>query len=428
MFNISIMKKTLLPIAILAVFVSNAQSTLTIDSCYALARQQYPLIKQKGLIDKTKDYNVSNASRGYLPQVNFNGQVTYQSAVTTIPLSGLPKPFNDINFPTPPKDQFNIHGEVDQPIYDGGVIKRQKEVQEVSAGIQDQNIEVQLYTLRDRVNQIFFGALLIAEQLKQNALTQKDIQNSIDNVQAGVTNGTALSSSLDELQAELLQQQQNEIDLKASRKAYLDMLSLFINRTLDENTVLQTPHTMAVSDSIRRPEMSFYEFEKKNDDVQEKLLNAGNLPKFSFFFQGGYALPGLNGFDVSAQPYYITGFRLSWNLGGYYTLKNQKQILAIDRQSIDVQKDDFVFNTRVTLKQQGSDMLKLQQFISLDKEIVSKRDVVTLASKAKLDNGALTVHDYINELDLEDQAKQALLLHQVQLLMTEYEYQNTSGN
>jgi outer membrane protein TolC len=428
MFNLSIMKKLILTLAVLTAFICNAQPTLTIDSCYALARQQYPLIKQKGLIDKTKDYNVSNAGRGYLPQVNFNGQVTYQSAVTTIPLTGLPKPFNDISFPTPPKDQFNIHGEIDQAIYDGGVIKQQKEVQVVNSGIQDQNIEVQLYALKDRINQIFFGALLINEQLKQNALTQKDIQSSIDNAQAGVSNGTTLNSSLNELQAELLQQQQNEVDLKASNKAYLDMLSLFINRTLDENTVLATPHNVAVSDSIHRPEMSFYEFEKKNDDVQERLLDAGNLPKFSFFFQGGYALPGLNGFDVDAAPYYITGFRLSWNLGGYYTVKNQKQLFEIDRQGIDIQKQDFVFNTRITLKQQSSDMIKLQQLISKDNEIISKRTAVKEAAKAQADNGVITVHDYISQLDAEDQAKQALLLHQVQLLMTEYEYQNTSGN
>jgi outer membrane protein TolC len=422
------MKKPILIGAILISVFAEGQKLLTLDTCYARARQQYPLIKQKGLIDKTKDFNVSNAAKGYLPQVNFNGQATYQSAVTSISLTGLPPAFKNLSFPTPSKDQFNLHGEVDQTIYDGGMIKQQKQSAGAGADIQEQNIEVQLYALKDRINQIFFGALLIAEQLKQNALLQKDLQSNIDNMQAGVNSGTALSSNLDQLQAELLQQQQNEVELKSSRKAYIDMLGLFINQPLDDNAELQTPVSKIVSDSIHRPELSFYDFQKKNDDVQEKILDASNRPKFLYFFQGGYALPGLNGFDVNPEWYYITGFRLSWSLGGLYTIKNQKQLLDIDKQGIDVQKDDFIFNTRIALKQQSADMIKLQQLINTDKEIIAKRTSVKNAAKAQVDNGVITVHEYINQLDAEDQAKQSLLLHQVQLLMDEYNYQNTSGN
>lgn len=404
------------------------QTPLTIDSCYARARQNYPLIKQKGLIEKTKEYSVSNAAKGYLPQLNFNGQGTYQSAVTSISISGLPPAFKNLSFPTPPKDQFNIHGEVDQTIYDGGAIKQQKIGDQASADIQNENVEVQLYALKDRINQIFFGALLIDQQLKQNELTQKDIQSSIDNAQAGVNSGTALKSNLDELQAELLQQQQNAVNLQASRKAYMDMLSIFINKPLDDKTELVTPGQMKVSDTIKRPELTMYDLQKKSDDVQESMLNVNNRPKFSFFFQGGYALPGLNGFDVNPALYYITGFRLSWSLGGFYTLKNQRQIIDLDRQAQDVQKDDFIFNTRIELKQQSADMIKLQQLISTDQQIIDKRTAVKEAAKAQVDNGVITVHDYISQLDAEDQAKQSLLLHQVQLLMDEYNYQNTSGN
>lgn len=273
-------------IALAGSVLTKSQTVLMLDTCYTLAKQHYPLINQLGLIEKSKEYSVSNAAKGYLPQVNFNGQATYQSAVTSITISGLPKAFSGISFPTPSLDQFNIHGEIDQAIYDGGMIKQQKQSQIVNADIQTQNIGVQLYALKDRINQIFFGALLINEQLKQNDLTQKDLQNNIDKMQANVTNGTALESSLDELQADLIQQQQNEISLKASRKAYLDMLSIFINRPLDENTILQSPGNITVSDSIRRPELSFYEAQKKNDDVQDKLLSSGNRPKFSFFFRG----------------------------------------------------------------------------------------------------------------------------------------------
>ncbi len=414
-------------IIILTSVFAKAQSTITIDSCYAMARLEYPLIKQKGLIEKTKEYNLSNVGRGYLPQINFNGQSTHQSDVTTIPIS-FHIPGINFSIPTVSKDQFNLHGEIDQTIYDGGVIKQQKATQIAAAGIQDENIEVQLYALRDRINQIYFGILLINEQLKQNDLTQKDLQNSIDRMQANVNNGTALSNNLYELRAAILLQKQNEISLKASHKAYLEMLSLFINKQFDENTMFETPHSVVVSETIHRPELSFFDFQKKNDDVQEKILKAANRPKFLFFFQGGYALPGLNGFNIDPAWYYITGLKLSWSVGGLYTLYNQRQLINIDRQTIDIQKEAFLFNTNLNLKQQGAEFSKLKQLIDIDTDIIIQRSAVKAISKAQLDNGVITIHDYLSELDAEDAAKQSLLLHKVQLLMDEYNYQNTAGN
>jgi hypothetical protein len=247
-------------------------------------------------------------------------------------------------------------------------------------------------------------------------------------MQAKVTNGTALNSSLDELQAELLQQQQDKIQLQASRKAYMDMLGVFTNQQYDETTTLEIPVSFTPSDSIKRPELSFYDLQKKNDDIQEKILNASNRPKFSYFFQGGYAMPGLDGFNVNPALYYITGFRFSWAFGGYYTLKNQKQLLEMDRQGVDVQKETFLFNTNITLKQQSSDIIKLHAMLDKDNDIIAKRTVVKDVSKAQMENGVITTHDYISELDAEDQAKQSLLLHEVQLLLAEYDYQNTTGN
>ncbi len=425
------MKNILLLFSLLLIgFTGYGQTakTINLEDCYKLARQQYPLIKQRDLIEKTKDYTIQNAAKGYYPQLNINGQATYQSAVTAISVGGLPPPFNNISFPTISKDQFNVHGEVDQTIYDGGVIKQQKQADAASANTQEQNVEVQLYALNDRINQIYFGILLIDEQVKQNDLTQKDVQNSIDKMNEGVKNGTATITNVSELDAELLQQQQNKIQLQASRKAYIDMLGLFINQPLDENTTLQIPVSIVVSDTIKRPELSFYDFQKKTDDAQEKILNSSNRPKLSAFFQGGYAMPGLDAFDVNPAPYYITGFRLSWSLGGYYTLNNQKQILEIDKQNIDVQKETFLFNTNLTLKQQNSDITKLHAMIDKDNDIISKRTEVKDASKAQMENGVITTHEYVSELDAEDQAKQSLLLHQVQLLLAEYSYQNTTGN
>ena len=408
---------------------AQTSKSISLEQCYALAKQNYPLIKQAGLIEKSRQYNVENAGKAYLPQFSINGQATYQSAVTSLGISGIDIPHViDVSIPTPPKDQYNIHGELDQTIYDGGVIKQQKSSAQTDADISEKNLEVQLYALKDRVNQVFFGTLLIDQQLTQNDLLKKDIQNSIDKMQQAVDNGTALKSSLDELQAEMLQQDQNEINLKASRKAYIDMLGILVNLPLNDSTTLETPNTINVTDSISRPELALYDFQKKSYDVQDKMLNAGNRPKFMFFAQGGYAEPGLDAFDVNFQWYYIGGFKLAWNFGGYYTVKNQRQLLNIDRETTDLNKETFLFNTKITMKQQSAQIIELQELMNTDNEIIAKRTSIKEVSKAQMEQGALTVHEYIGELDAENEAKENLLLHKVQLLQAEYNYQNTTGN
>lgn len=404
-------------------FAMQAQTALTIEQCYTLAKQNYPLVKQHGLIEKTKEYSVENAAKGYLPQFTVNGQATYQSDVTSIPIS-LP----GFKIPTLSKDQYKIYGEADQTVYDGGAIKYLKESKTAAAVVQQQTLEVSLYDLKGRINQLYFGVLLIDEQLKQNTLQQKDIQNGIDKTQAQVTNGTAFRSSIDELKASLLKAEQSRIELQVNRKAYIDMLSLFINQPLEENIVLTTPEPKLLTDSIYRPELTMYDYQKTTYDIQDKMLQANTLPKLQLFAQGGYGKPGLNLLKTDFSFYYIGGVRLNWSLSSFYTLKNDKRISALSRKNIDAQKETFLFNTHVTLKQQSAETVKYTALIAKDNDIVTLRTSVKTAAAAQLANGVITSHDYITQVDAEDQARQSLILHQIQLLQAQYNYQTTSGN
>ena len=399
--------------------------TLTIEEVYQLAQTNYPLIKQRDLITKTKDYSVSNASKGYLPMFQVSGQATYQSEVTSFPFK---LPITGFSFPGYSKDQYKAYAEVDQLIYDGGVIKNQKKTAEANEVIQKQNLDVELYSLYDRVNQLFFGALLMDEQLKQNELLIKDIQNGIDKTKALVANGAAYRSSVDELSAQLLQTEQSRVELSSTKNAYLEMLGLFLNRPLDKNTVIQKPGSPVLSDSINRPELLAYDYQKIAYNLQGDLLKTQLRPKFSLFLQGGYARPGLNFLSNDFEWYYIGGVKLNWNLGSWYTLKNQRRILDLNRSSLDVQKETFLFNTHVTQKQENANVEKYIELLKKDNSIISLRESVKKAASAQLENGVLSAHDYLNEVNLEDEARQALILHQVMLLQAQYNYQNTVGN
>lgn len=402
-----------------------AQQALTIEQCYELARQNYPLIHQKDLVAKSKEFSVANARTGFLPQVSIAGQATYQSEVTRVPLEVPGFKVDALS-----KDQYKIYAELNQSIYDGGTVKRQTALQETNALVEDQKVEVELYRIKERINQIYFGTLLIDEQKVQAELIKKDLTSSLAKMESAIRNGTAFKTNADILQAESLKTDQRIIELNATKRSYLDMLGLFIHQEIAENVVLQKPTTVAVSTdaNLARPELTLYRYQSELITAQQQLTNTKVLPRVSLFVQGGYGKPGLNMLLNKFDTYYIGGLRLNWNLGGFYNTKRDKQLLDVNLQSINYQKEAFLFNTNLTLKQQNNDITKLNELIAVDEKLIELRTRIKNTAKAQLENGVITANDYLRELNAEDQAKQNLALHQTQLVMTQYNYQVTSGN
>jgi outer membrane protein TolC len=402
--------------------IAMAQS-ISLEECYEKARANYPLIKQKELVSKSMEYSVANVQTGYLPQLSVNGQATYQSDVTRIPGG-----FSSIEPLS--KDQYKIYLELNQAIYDGGVTKKNSAIQETVAQVEDQKIEVELYKIKDRVNQIYFGALLINEQQVQNELVRKDLDASLSRMESAVRNGTAFRTNVDILQAEVLKTQQRAVELTAARKSYLDMLGMFIHETLSENTVLQKPIAPVVptESTITRPEISLYNFQGQLLTAQQQLSNTRVTPRVNLFAQGGYGRPGLNQLLNEFDTYYIGGIRLSWNLGGFYNSGRDRQLLDLNLQSLNQQRETFVFNTNLSLRQQSNEITKLNDLLQIDEKLIDLRTKIKNTAKSQLDNGVITANDYLRELNAEDQAKQNLLVHQIQLLMTQYSQLATSGN
>jgi len=412
----------LLGTCLLAAPAATAQP-LTLTESHALALENYPLVKQRDLIAQSAAYSIDQANTGYFPQININGQATYQSAVTQIPIQ-VP----GIAMPALSKDQYKLYGEVNQSLFDGGVTKLRKQAVEASANVEREALEVELHKLRDRINQLFFGILLLDAQLAQNELVGKDIQAGLEKANAAIANGSALKSSASLLEAELLKTHQRTVELQATRKAYLQMLGLFINRTLDEHAALAKPPAPQVLPDINRPELDWYAQQQTGIAVERKLLAARNLPKLGLFLQAGLGRPALNMLSNDFEPYYYGGVRLSIPLSGFYTLKKEKALLDIRQQTIDVQKDVFLFHTGVAFKQQSTEAAKYGQLLQTDGEIIALRTSVKKAALAQLENGVINTADYIREVNAEDGAKLAKILHELQLLKTQYDMQYTTGN
>lgn len=415
------MKKLLFLFIVLS-RTSSAQ-TVTLEQVQAKARQQYPLVKQKDLIRQTKDITIENLNKGFLPQVTVSGQATYQSEVTTVKI-----PVPGVTIDPLSKDQYKIVADINQMIYDGGMLKQQRNIQQLNADVEELKVEVELYKLEERISQIYLSILYIDEQLKQTQLIRDDLSTGMKKMEAQVANGVAFKSNLNLLKAELLKVDQRVIELTATKTGLLDVLSLFTGETFTTSTAFAKPVITTANDQIiLRPELNLFQKQQQLLGGQSNMIKAKNLPKTSFFFQGGYGRPGLNFLENKFATYYVTGIRFNWAFGGLYTAKKEREVIGINQQIVAVQKDVFLLNTNTQLKQQQAEIDKINQLIAKDHEIVELRLKVKDAAKAQLENGVITANDYLREVNAEDQARQTLIVHQLQLIQAQINYQTTKG-
>ncbi|HTH57656.1 MAG TPA: TolC family protein [Cyclobacteriaceae bacterium] len=397
----------------------NAQ-VLTIEQCYELAKQNYPLTRQRDLLVRSNEYSINNIAKGNWPQLLVSGQESYQSEVVKLPFPESPQI---------PKNQYRIYGEVSQPLTDLITTHRQKEVQQANTLSQVQNLEVELFKLKERIDQLYFGILLLNEQAIQNEFLKKDIRNGLERVNAAIANGIDNQTSANQLKAELLKAEQRDIDLAFSKKSFLDMLGLLIHQQLNEQTTLQWPVEVEAASQINRPELKLFDFQSQILDQQMKLINTKTLPKFSLFLQGGWGQPSpLNLVNATLTGYYIGGVRLNWMINNFYTIKNEKKVMELNKEIITTQRETFLLNTQQTITKQNSEIGKLKQLLQKDAEIVELLSSVKKTSADQLQNGVITSHDYVREVNAEDLAKQNAALHKVQLAMAQYNLKTTSGN
>lgn len=404
--------------------------TISITECYAWARKNYPQIHQHGLIDQTERYNLSNAGKAWLPQVSVNAKASYQSEVTKLPFDGkqISSMMPGTEIPVLSKDQYQVVAQVDQAIWDGGSARSNRALTRAEATANREQLESELYAVNNRVNQLYFGCLLQDELLRQNAILQKDLQTNIERIQSMMANGVANQSDLESMEVELLNVQQKAIELKASRKAFRQMLAAFIAQPLTEQTVLKTPDSPeTISTRINRPELRALDARSAFLETQHKQLTAGLMPRLSAFVQGGFGRPGLNMLENGFEPFYIAGVRLSWNVGRLYTLKNDRRKIEVNRRTVDVQRETFLFNTRLQLLQQNTEIKKMTDLMQTDDSIIRLRSSIKKAAEVKLENGVIAVTDLIREINAEDMAKQTAITHRVQRLMSLYNYMYTTN-
>ena len=414
---------------ILAV-LSLAVQAQTLEQCQQAAERNYPLIRQYGLIEKTTALTVANIQKGWLPQVSAMAQATLQSDVTAFP-DEMQQMYRQmgINMEGLKKDQYRVGIDVQQTVYDGGAISSQKEIARMQGEVLAAQNDVNLYAVRQRVNEMYFGLLLIDEQIKLNQDLQTLFQSNEDKLAKWVKGGTAAESDYKSMKAERLNVAQQITSLQSQRTALARMLSTFCGIEINEVT---KPVDVALDGIGVRPELNAIDTQLRLADAQEKALNAAILPKLGVFAQGFYGYPGYNMFEDMMRHHWslngMVGARLTWNIGALYTRKNDKAKIQLQRESLETSRDVFLFNNNLEQIQQNETIAKYRKLMADDEEIISLRTSVRKAAESKLAHGIIDVNDMVKAINSENAALVQRSMHEIELLREIYNLRYTTNN
>lgn len=316
--------------------------------------------------------------------------------------------------------------EIDQVVWDGGVMRAQKKMIHQSSRVDSMNVEVNLYALRDRINSLYFGILLFREQLRLNDLLTDELNRNYKTVQSYVASGIAMKSDLDVVAVELLNNKQQRQEIVSGEESYREMLSVMIGERVDS---LVTPEMESIGrEVVLRPELIVFDTQMDQLETSLSAIRAKNMPKLGVFVQGAYANPGLNFLKSGFSPYAIGGVKLSWNIGSLYTLKSDKGKIEVTKNQVDVGRRNFMRNTDLSVVEVQSGIRKLELQMKEDDAIVALRNSIKKASQAKVEHGTMSVSDLVTDILSEQMALQNRAIHQIMLLKTIYDYKFITNN
>jgi outer membrane protein TolC len=406
-------------ITLLFIFFSGVcfgQNSLYLDSCIQMARRNYPLIKQNKLIAENVENALKTDNKNWLPKLSFISKAAYQSEVVEF----LGKSF--------PHDSYLTALDLEQTLYDGGQIREQKRLDQLNNETDVLKNEVELYKLIDRITQLYSNILLLRENNKTLNVYKDDIDNKKNILSASVANGLMLQSNMDALEAEELKTEQLLIEVNDNLRALYQIMSMFINKTVDDNTDFSTqPVIMLSGNEINRPELKLFDSQKSMLEARHKLSAKSAFPKLAISAEGAYGRPGPNFLNQDLRFFGQAAISLKWNIGALYNLSNERQNINISKQMVDIQKEVFEFNIKTTLFTQNAQINSLRDIIEKDRLIIEKRHHIRETASKQFESGTITSTDYLSELNAEMQATLNEKVHEIKLMNAITNYNTTKG-
>ena len=390
-----------------------AQDKILLEDCYKLAKENYPKLKNAEIWQKISSLKKENIKTGYLPKIEVKGQATYQSDVINIDI-----PVPEASIPAVPKDQYKAYAEINQTIWDGGLTKVNTQLEEALLKDNLNQLEVELYKLKEQVAQAFFTALAMEKQKAVLEAQKTVLKEKLETVRSGIENQVIEKTESFAMEAEILTLEQKVIQVQTGKSAALKILSLLTDKDIPDNSKLEFQEpSVTYGSNILRPELQLFSGKISHLETQMEVLEKSRNPKIFGFGQAGYGKPGLNMLNDEFDTYYLMGIGLSWSPFDWQKTTRQKQVLQLQQQMIRHEQETFSQNIKILLSQQKEQINKLEKQLEKDKNIIDLKTKIVKAAESKLENGTITSSDYISEMQAETIAKlnhelNKILLHE----------------
>ena len=396
--------------------------TLRINECFSLANERSPLNRQKQISAEALIYKINNLSTNWLPAVGFNAQATYNSE--TVNLSDI-MPGSK---PSLPLDQYKVWADINQQLYDGGIIKAQKAFEKASYEAGIQQVESDLRGVKQQVNQVYFSLLLAGKSSAILQVTLDELGERKEIIEAGVNNGILLAENLLVLEAEKVLLQQKITELRHNQHQLFEVLSILLDSSLTEQVVIAEPVApTGFNDPVNIPEYILFEKQKEMFQASQRLITASDLPKFFAFSQAAYGRPGYNAFSLKFHPFYSVGLGMKWNFLNYGDSRRQKKLFDIQKDMVDIKRETFDDQLNIRLQTENTNIEKYNELLGQDEQLMKLRKAITLTSLSKLNNGIITATDYLTDLHAELLAKLQYENHKMLKLQATYNYMLING-
>ncbi|MBK6965025.1 MAG: TolC family protein [Bacteroidales bacterium] len=397
---------------------------LTLDSCYKLALAHNPLSRQGSLYNESYQLQESALNDNYLPQVSVGGQLSWQSDVTALPIN-IP----NMVIPSLDKDSYKLNLDVNQLIWDGGLTRKQKELEKAGLLVNMQSVDAENYRLRETVNQVYFSILLIQENVNLIKLSMSEVQSRLGTIRAGVSNGMILQSNAEVLDAEIIRLEQMLTELVHSRDAAIFRLGELTGQNFGPDLELGQPvfDSLPQMNTRLRPEYHLLELQQEKISVLQNMTGLKVMPRITAFGTIGYGKPGLNMLSNSFDAFAMAGARFSWTLWNWNQHKKESEIIGIQKEVIETQKENFERNQRILLNNLNQEILKTETLIAADHRILKLRESIEKSAGAQLNQGIITSSEYLTEQNAQTQARFNMSLHKLQLQYARLNFIATIG-
>ena len=424
------MRKQIFIGALLLIIAASLHAQVTLERCVELARENYPLIQKYDLIAQTREIDLSDINKGWLPQIDVYGQGTVQNVVPSFPdaLADMMSR-TGVDMSGLGKLQYKVGIDLNQTIWDGGVSKSRREIARADNAASKAALDIQLYAIRERVENLFFGVLLIDEQIKQTQSTQALLQSNLDRLRAMKSNGTAMQSDIDMVEAQYLVISQQLIQAQSNSQSYRRMLGIFTGMDMSGLQLEKPEAKMPDNQTPNRPEMSMFDAQAMANTARMGNITSSLMPKIGLFAQAYYGYPGFDYFksmmNRNLSFNVLAGVKVSWNIGSFYTKKNSERRLQLAAETIAADRDVFLFNTSLQTQSQADRISELRDIMNEDSRIVELRSNVRKAAESQLENGVIDATALLTKITDENQARLTSSYQEIQLIQSIYQLKYT---